>query len=172
MHLTKVTPSGPAPTVRMNRDSLHSAAIVDTSTGMATIALPEGDLYQSVMMVDTEGYARKFILKPGTHPVVTDTPFVWLLVRTGLEKGQNEAWHVPPGPSRHASVRSRFPSSQLSPSRSSTIPSPQRAPASPAAPRTRHATAPHAERCQRKGPFARELAIALESRRERSSRFH
>jgi hypothetical protein len=106
MHLTTVTPSGPALTVRMNRDALYSAAVVDTSTGMATITLPEGDLNQSVMRVDTEGYARKFILEPGTHPVVTDTPFVWLLVRTGLEKGQNEAWHVPPGPSGHASVRS------------------------------------------------------------------
>ena len=91
MHLTAVTPSGPAPTVRMNRDSLYSAAIVDTSTGTATITLPAGDLYQSVMMVDTDGYARKFILEPGTHEVVTDTKFVWLLVRTGLEKGLDEA---------------------------------------------------------------------------------
>jgi hypothetical protein len=39
----------------MNRDALYSAAVVDTSTGMAIIALPEGDLKQSVMMVDTEG---------------------------------------------------------------------------------------------------------------------
>ena len=29
MHMTTVTPSGPAPTVRMNRDSLYSAAILD-----------------------------------------------------------------------------------------------------------------------------------------------
>jgi hypothetical protein len=91
MHLTTVTPSGPAPTVRMNRDSLYSAAILDTSTGTATITLPEGDLYQSVMMVDTEGYARKFILEPGTHEAATDTQFVWLLVRTGLERGLDEA---------------------------------------------------------------------------------
>jgi hypothetical protein len=55
MHLTTVTPSDPASTVRMNRDSLYSAAIVDTSTGMAIIALPEGDLSKPVMMVDTEG---------------------------------------------------------------------------------------------------------------------
>jgi hypothetical protein len=73
MHMTSVTPSGPAPTVRMNRDSLYSAAILDTSPGTASITLPEGDLYQSVMMVDTEGYARRFILEPGTHKVPTDT---------------------------------------------------------------------------------------------------
>jgi hypothetical protein len=91
MHMTEVTPSGPAPTVRMNRDSLYSAAILDTATGTATITLPEGDLYQSVMMIDTEGYARKFILEPGTHEAATDTKFVWLLVRTGLEKGLDEA---------------------------------------------------------------------------------
>jgi len=91
MHMTTVTPSGPAPTVRMNRDSLYSAAILDTSTGTATITLPEGDLYQSVMMVDTDGYARRFVLEPGTHKAPTDTKFVWLLVRTGLEKGLEEA---------------------------------------------------------------------------------
>ena len=91
MHMTDVTPSGPAPTVRMNRDSLYSAAILDTSSGNASITLPEGDLYQSVLMVDTDGYARKFILEPGTHLVATDTKFVWVLVRTGLEKGLDEA---------------------------------------------------------------------------------
>jgi hypothetical protein len=91
MHMTSVTPSGPAPTVRMNRDSLYSAAILDTSSGTASITLPEGDLYQSVMMVDTDGYARRFVLEPGTHKVPTDTKFIWLLVRTGLEKGLEEA---------------------------------------------------------------------------------
>ena len=40
MHMTEVTPSGPAPTVRMNRDTLYSAAILDTSTGTASITLP------------------------------------------------------------------------------------------------------------------------------------
>lgn len=91
MHMTTVTPSGPAPTVRMNRDSLYSAAILDTSSGTASITLPAGGLYQSVLMIDTEGYARNFILEPGTHMVATDTKFVWVLVRTGLEKGVEEA---------------------------------------------------------------------------------
>jgi hypothetical protein len=91
MHMTDVTPSGPAPTVRMNRDSLYSAAIFDTSSGSASITLPEGDLYQSVLMVDTDGYARGFILEPGTHMIAMDTKFVWALVRTGLEKGVEEA---------------------------------------------------------------------------------
>jgi hypothetical protein len=91
MHMTTVTPSGPAPTVRMNRDTLYSAAILDTSSGNVSITVPEGDLYQSVLMVDTEGYARGFILEPGTHMVATDTKFVWVLVRTGLEKGIEEA---------------------------------------------------------------------------------
>ena len=91
MHMTTLTPSGPAPTVRMNRDTLYSAAVLDTSSGTASITLPEGDLYQSVMMVDTDGYARKFVLDPGTHSVATDTKFVWVLVRTGLEKGIDEA---------------------------------------------------------------------------------
>jgi hypothetical protein len=91
LHMTTVTPSGPAPTVRMNRDTLYSAAILDTSAGTASITLPEGDLYQSVLMVDTQGYARGFVLEPGTHSVSTDTKFVWVLVRTGLEKGLDEA---------------------------------------------------------------------------------
>jgi hypothetical protein len=91
MHMTAVTPSGPAPTVRMNRDTLYSVALLDTSSGTATITLPEGDLYQSVMMVDGDGYARKFILEPGTHSIATDTKFVFVAVRTGLEKGIDEA---------------------------------------------------------------------------------
>lgn len=91
MHMTTLTPSGPAPTVRMNRDTLYSAAILDTSSGAASITLPEGELYQSVLMIDTDVYARKFILDPGTHMVATDTKFVWVLVRTGLEKGIDEA---------------------------------------------------------------------------------
>jgi hypothetical protein len=91
MHMTDVTPSGPAPTVRMNRDTLYSVALLDTSSGTATITLPEGDLYQSAMMVDTDAYARKFILEPGTHDVATDTKFVWVVVRTGLENGIDEA---------------------------------------------------------------------------------
>ena len=75
----------------MNRDTLYSAAVLDTSSGNASITLPEGDLYQSVLMVDTDGYARNFIVEPGTHKVAEDTKFVWVLVRTGLEKGIEEA---------------------------------------------------------------------------------
>jgi hypothetical protein len=94
IHMTDLTPSGPAPTVRMNRDTLYSVALLDTSSGTATITLPEGDLYQSVMMVDTDGYARKFILESGAHKVATDTQFVWVVVRTGLEKGIDEARRI------------------------------------------------------------------------------
>jgi hypothetical protein len=91
MHMTTLTPSGPAPTVRMNRDTLYSAAILDTSSGTAAVTLPEGDLYQSALMVDTDGYARKFVIDPGTYQVPTDTKFAWVLIRTGLEKGLGEA---------------------------------------------------------------------------------
>ncbi len=94
MHMTDVTPSGPAPTVRMNRDTLYSAIIFDTSTGNASITLPDVDLYQSVLMVDTDGYARGFVLESGVHMIATDTQFVWALVRTGLEKGIDEARRV------------------------------------------------------------------------------
>jgi hypothetical protein len=94
MHMTAITPSGPMPTVRMNRDTLYSSAILDTSTGKASITLPEGDLFQSVMMVDMEAYARKYIVEPGTHMIATDTKFVWVVVRTGLEKGLDEARRV------------------------------------------------------------------------------
>jgi hypothetical protein len=78
----------------MNRDTLYSAAVLDTSTGNASITLPDVDLYQSVLMVDTDGYARGFVLEPGTHMIATDTQFVWALVRTGLEKGIEEARRV------------------------------------------------------------------------------
>ena len=46
MHMTVVTPSGRAPTVRMNSDSLYSAAIVD----------PEAAEFFSFTLYDTDGY--------------------------------------------------------------------------------------------------------------------
>jgi hypothetical protein len=46
------------------------------------------------MMVDMEAYARKYIVEPGTHMIATDTKFVWVVVRTGLEKGIDEARRV------------------------------------------------------------------------------
>jgi hypothetical protein len=44
-HLTQLTPAGPMPTVRMNRDTLYSAALVDASNGFKVHMPDQADYY-------------------------------------------------------------------------------------------------------------------------------
>jgi hypothetical protein len=55
------------PVIRMNRDTLYSGAVVDTSAG-ATLTIPDaGDRYVSVMAIDTEHYLEHTFTEPGAH---------------------------------------------------------------------------------------------------------
>jgi len=76
------------PVIRMNRDTLYSAAIVDISDG-AAVTLPDaGDRYMTVMVVNAEQYANRVFSGPGTYELTVDeheTPFVNLSVRTFVD---------------------------------------------------------------------------------------
>ncbi|MDX2507158.1 MAG: DUF1214 domain-containing protein [Gammaproteobacteria bacterium] len=92
-HLTVLTPAGPMPTVRMNRDTLYSAALVDASNGFK-VHMPDQGIYTSVLVIDQKGYSQDYIWKSGSHEINIDKTngnFVWILFRIGLEKGMEKA---------------------------------------------------------------------------------
>ncbi len=72
--------------VRMNQDTVYSAAIVNTSAG-ATITLPETDgRYMSVMVVQNDHYIDQVFNTPGEHVIESDTDFVAVAVRIRANK--------------------------------------------------------------------------------------
>ena len=92
-HLNQLTPAGPMPTVRMNRDTLYSAALVDASNGFE-VHMPDQDIFTSVLVIDQKGYSQDYIWKSGSHKIdidKTNGDIVWVLFRIGLEKGLEKA---------------------------------------------------------------------------------
>ena len=86
-HFRAVTPLDNQTVVRMNRDTLYSAAIVDTSKG-ATITVPKmpDGRYCSVLLVDNDHYCPGVIYEAGTHELPKDTKYLGVLVRIQLLK--------------------------------------------------------------------------------------
>ena len=92
-HLTQLTPAGVMPTIRMNRDTLYSAALIDASNGFK-VHMPDQGIFTSVLVIDQKGYSQECIWAPGTHKITIDKTngdFVWLLFRIGLEEGIGKA---------------------------------------------------------------------------------
>lgn len=73
------------PTIRMNRDTLYSVAVIDISEG-ATLTLPDmGDRYMSAMVVNQDHYINEVFRAGGAHALDTatfETPYVIVFVRT------------------------------------------------------------------------------------------
>ena len=84
-HFREPTPVENQPTIRMNRDTLYSTAVVDISDG-ATLTLPDvGDRYMTAMVVNQDHYINDVFFGGGryTLDVATfDTPYVIVYVRT------------------------------------------------------------------------------------------
>ena len=85
LHIRQPTPLDKQTVIRMNRDTLYSAAVVDISSG-ATLTMPDsGDRYMSVMVVNEDHYLKRVFHDPGTYRLTLeefDTPYVNLSVRT------------------------------------------------------------------------------------------
>ncbi len=83
-HFRKPTPLDAQLVIRMNRDTLYSAALVDISEG-ATVTLPNvGERYLSMMVVNQDGYINKVFHGGGTYTLTTkefDTPYVVISMR-------------------------------------------------------------------------------------------
>jgi hypothetical protein len=77
-HNRTPTPVEHQPVIRMNRDTLYRAAVVDISDG-ATVTIPDADRYVSVMVVNQDHYINRVLHRPGAHALTVDeydTPWV------------------------------------------------------------------------------------------------
>lgn len=83
-HFRESTPVNNQPTVRMNRDTLYSAAIIDISEG-ATLKLPDvGERYMTAMVVNQDHYINAVFSGGGTFKLdmdTFDTPYVIVFMR-------------------------------------------------------------------------------------------
>lgn len=84
-HAAQPTPIDNQPTIRMNRDTLYSGAVVDISED-ATLTMPDpGERYMSVMVVNQDHYINEVFHGGGAFTLDTETfgtPYVILIVRT------------------------------------------------------------------------------------------
>ena len=81
-HFRSLTPLDKQNIVRMNRDTLYSMGVVDTSKG-ATITVPElpKGRYASAYLVDNDHYCPFVIYTSGTHELPKDTKYLGIGVR-------------------------------------------------------------------------------------------
>lgn len=88
MHLREPVPLDRQTVIRMNRDTLYSAAIVDIGAG-ARITVPDaGGRYVSVMVVNQDHHVNRVLHDAGAHDLTTDefdTPFVSLNLRVFVD---------------------------------------------------------------------------------------
>lgn len=81
------------PTIRMNRDTLYSSAIIDISEG-ATVTLPEvGDRYMTGMVVNQDHYINDVLVGGGTFTLDMETfgtPYVGLFIRVLVDADDPE----------------------------------------------------------------------------------
>lgn len=85
MHRKELSPIGPdAPTIRMNFDTLYSVGVYDND-GSMTVSMEPADVYQSIMILDTDGYTPYYITEPGVYEIENDSEFLFVGVRTGVE---------------------------------------------------------------------------------------
>lgn len=72
--------------IRMNRDTLYSAVVVDLDAGPATVTLPDaGKRFMSMQIVNEDQYSLPAIYKPGKHVLTKEdigTRYVIVGVRT------------------------------------------------------------------------------------------
>ena len=67
VHLREPVPLDRQTVIRMNRDTLYSAAVVDISRG-ATLTIPDiGERYMSVMVVNEDHFINRVVHAPGAH---------------------------------------------------------------------------------------------------------
>lgn len=90
-HLKELSPIGnKAPTIRMNLDTLYSVGVYDNDGDM-TITIPETGLYQSIMILDTDGYTPFFLSAPGVYPIKHDSKTLFVAVRTVVKDRNSKA---------------------------------------------------------------------------------
>jgi len=85
-HNRAATPIDQQTVIRMNRDTLYSAAVFDLNAGPVTITLPEaGKRFMSMQVVNEDQYTPQVIYRPGEYTFTRDkigTRYVFMAVRT------------------------------------------------------------------------------------------
>jgi len=91
-HFRNVTPLDKQTVIRMNKDTLYSAVVVDTSKG-AKLTLPDmpAGRYFSVLLIDNDHYCPGVIYSPGIHELPRDTKYLFVIVRIQLLKPTDPA---------------------------------------------------------------------------------
>jgi hypothetical protein len=81
------------PVIRMNRDTLYSAAVVDISEG-ALLTIPDaGERYVSVMVVNHDHYINRVFHEAGGYTLTVeefDTPWVAIAARVLVDPADND----------------------------------------------------------------------------------
>ena len=89
-HFREPTPVDNQPTIRMNRDTLYSTAVIDISNG-ATLTLPDaGERYMSAMIYNQDHFVNAVYHGGGTYELdleTFDTPYVIVFMRTLVDAG-------------------------------------------------------------------------------------
>ncbi|NOD95244.1 DUF1214 domain-containing protein [Ruegeria sp. HKCCD4884] len=92
-HFREPTPVENQPTIRMNRDTLYSTAVVDISEG-ATLILPEAaDRYMTAMVVNQDHFINEVFFGGGTYTLdmeTFDTPYVIVYLRVLVDAADPE----------------------------------------------------------------------------------
>lgn len=85
-HTREVTPIDKQPVIRLNRDTLYSAVVIDLDAGPAAITLPDaGSRFVSLQFIDEDQYTYGVFYKPGRYEVTREkvgTRYVVVAVRT------------------------------------------------------------------------------------------
>lgn len=92
-HFREPTPLDKQTVVRMNRDTLYSAIVVDLAGG-AELTMPDaGKRYMSAMVINQDHYINRVFHGAGTHPLTSDafdTRYVVVAVRTLVDPASPE----------------------------------------------------------------------------------
>ena len=90
-HHRQPTPIEKQEVIRLNRDTLYSAAVFDLDAGPVTITLPNaGKRFMSMQVIDEDQYTPAVIYRPGTHTLAREqigTRYVLTVVRTLVDPG-------------------------------------------------------------------------------------
>ncbi|KAB0266263.1 DUF1254 domain-containing protein [Microvirga brassicacearum] len=80
--------------IRLNRDTLYSAAVFDLDAGPVTVTLPDaGKRFMSMQIIDEDQYTPEVIYEPGTHTLSKEkigTRYVVAAVRTLVDPNDPE----------------------------------------------------------------------------------
>jgi len=86
MHYRQLTPIDKQSVVRMNRDTLYSAAVLDLDAGPATVTLPDaGARFMSMQVITEDHFTPAVVYKPGSYTFARDemgTRYIAMAVRT------------------------------------------------------------------------------------------